>query len=305
MQVHVRHSIFEPHALARAIADLYGFPGTVRARLWRRRLADVYLIYLSSTTYILKVYHHGWRTKPEVDAEIKFSLHLKERDVSVAAAARPDVGVLDAPEGERFCVLYDYVLGQSLYQKPTEKNAQQYGELIAKLHDALDDFADTRRPAWDENSLLHHPLGIIRPFLKKKDREFLEKSVDLLTTRLEGLPEGFCHGDIDPGNVLFDDKGRCKIYDFDFCGFGPRAYDLATFLYEVEWAQWPERMGHAFLEGYGATDPFFLRRLAPIRGLWFLGLVAAKIDDLGHYELSHYYLDRHLNLLRRLMAETS
>jgi hypothetical protein len=64
-------------------------------------------------------------------------------------------------------------------------------------------------------------------------------------------------------------------------------------------------MGHAFLEGYGAEDAYFLRRLAPVRGVWFLGLVAAKIDDLGHYELSHYYLERHLNLLRRLMAETS
>jgi aminoglycoside phosphotransferase (APT) family kinase protein len=168
---------------------------------------------------------------------------------------------------------------------------------------ALDDYGDARSARWSEENLLRRPLEALAPFIKRQDKSFLEDAADQLSERLNGLPEGFVHGDIDPGNVHYDGRGGCTLFDYDFCGVGPRAYDLAVFLYEAAWTKWPPSIAQAFLEGYGVEDGYFLERLAPIRGIWFLGLLAQNIDDWGHHELGHFFLERHLALIKQLMAD--
>ena len=302
--IEVRHSIFQPESLAKEVARVFGLPGMVRCRLWRRRLSDVYLVHLSRTTYVLKVYRAGWRGRQEVEAELRFAAHLSEKGVPVAGPAHMEVGELPAPEGTRCAALYTYVWGRNLYQAASTENARQLGEITAQMHDALDDFADARCPSWGEDVLLRQPVETLANFVSKQDRTFLEQAADTLAERMQGLPEGFCHGDVDPGNAHYDGRGNCTVFDFDFCGIGPQAYDLASFFYEAHWAQWPQKMALAFLEGYGMDDAYFIDRLCPIRGIWFLGLLARNIDDWGHHELSHSFLDRHMALLRKLMKET-
>jgi thiamine kinase-like enzyme len=43
---------------------------------------------------------------------------------------------------------------------------------------------------------------------------------------MAGLEIGFCHGDFHGGNACQKD-GSFTFYDFDCCGWGYRAYDLA------------------------------------------------------------------------------
>jgi len=300
----VRHSIFEPKALADAVAGHYGLPRPVLCRLWRRRLADVYLIDAAPQRYVLKVYRAGWRPRAQLEVEIRCAFHLKHKGVSVAVPVERGLMEIEAPEGKRYAALLNYVRGDSLYRAPTPENAQRLGRITAEIHAALDDFAEATRPRWDATTLLYDPADALRPFLGRTERDFIENATHTLASRIEGLPIGYCHGDIDPGNVHFDERRQPTVFDFDLCGVGPRAYDLAVFLYECHFARWGPEMGAAFLRGYGLEDRRFIERLAPIRGIWFLALLAQNVNDWGHHELSHYFLDRHLALLHKLMHDS-
>ena len=301
--IRVGHTIFEPKGLADAVAEHYGLSRPVLCRLWRRRLADVYLIDAAPQRFVLKVYRVNWRPKGQLVAEMRCARLLDRRGVAVATPVEGGLMEIDAPEGMRYASLVTYMKGKSLYRAPTPDNARRFGQITADMHRALDDFNDSSRPRWDAVTLLYEPAESLRPYLGRREREFIDQATHALAQRLEGLPVGYCHGDIDPGNVHFDTSGNPGVFDFDFVGIGPRAYDLAAFLYECHWARWGPEMGAAFLQGYGIDDRRFIERLAPIRGIWFLGLLAGNIHDWGHHELSEYFLDKHLALLHKLVHE--
>jgi len=301
----IRHSVFRARALGEVAAREWNLDPPVGCTLWRRHMADVYMLRARGRPFVLKVYHAGWRHKHELSAELRFARYLVDAGVSVAEPFSGKVIDLKAPEGTRHAVLYHHTPGKSLCGQPTEENARRLGRLLAQVHWAAADYADANRPHWDVDALLHEPVYHLAPFLSETDVVFLTDAVKELAKRFEGLPESFWHGDVHPDNVHFDNHGNPTLFDFDFCGVGPLAYDLATLLYEARWAGWGPEIGRRFLEGYGEADPFFVDRLAPARGIWFLGLLARNVDDWGHHELHHYLLDRHVELIRKLIDETA
>ena len=72
---------------------------------------------------------------------------------------------------------------------------------------------------------------------------------------LERIPspkQGFCHGDFHAANAHLTEGNTVTFFDFDCCGFGYRAYDIAIFKWdsrlmgkEKETERW-----EAFLRGY-------------------------------------------------------
>jgi Ser/Thr protein kinase RdoA (MazF antagonist) len=93
---------------------------------------------------------------------------------------------------------------------------------------------------------------------------------------------GLCHGDLHPGNARFADDGRPTLYDFECCGYGWRAYDLAVFLWnsygERRPRRWRESRWNAFLSGYRSIRPLpagidsHLADLMAARQIWLTGL---------------------------------
>ena len=303
--VPVRHTIPAPPALAAIATREWHLPEPVGCTLWRRRLADVYLLRARGDAFVLKLYRAHYRPVEQIEAELQYAKHLFDAGVPVAEPYSGKVVPVEAPEGVRYATLYRSVPGKSLYQAPTEDNARAFGQLAAQVHAAGNDFATEHRPGWDAQVLLTEPLHHLQLFLGEGDLAFVTKAVEALAERLKGLPEGFCHGDIDPGNVHFDEDGTARLFDFDFCGHGPLAYDLAAFHYEAHWAQWDDGMRRAFLEGYGDLDHALIASLAPVRGIWLLGLLACNSDDWGHHEIHDIFAPRHITLLKRLMDETA
>ena len=99
--------------------------------------------------------------------------------------------------------------------------------------------------------------------------------------RLAALPQtpatfGMIHADLHLGNCLFRNRVAIPI-DFDDCGFGWFAYDLAVVLASVE--RWPhyEALRQGLLDGYGPVDLDAVdalidaRRVALVR--WMAGLL--------------------------------
>ena len=75
----------------------------------------------------------------------------------------------------------------------------------------------------------------IRPFLthRPEDLRFIEIFKEELLDVLLNIPRdeldyGFCHGDFHGLNAHKNNKG-ITFFDFDCCGFGWRAYDIAVF----------------------------------------------------------------------------
>src|SRR5262249_23657795 len=121
----------------------------------------------------------------------------------------------------------------------TESLARAYGRAVAALHAATDDFSSThQRFALDLDFLLAKPLDVVQPYLAHRpvDWRSLRALAPAVTERLaslqaRGLDRGVCHGDAQGGNAHITPDGTITFFDFDVCGSGWRAYDVAVFFW--------------------------------------------------------------------------
>jgi Ser/Thr protein kinase RdoA (MazF antagonist) len=222
---------------------------------------DTYLVNTAGATrYVLRVYRAGWRTLENILFELDALLHLNRCGVPVSIPIPLRNGEysysLQAPEGKRYVVLFTYANGQE--PRYTERaEAIQYGRSVARIHEASNSFKSVHsRFSIDIEHLLFSSLKTIEPYLASRspDLEYLARLTDRLIGYLDALPlsgldNGFCHGDLHGANANVDDGGIMTFYDFDCCGTGWRAYDIAVFkwssiLHGTEKDAWP-----AYLEG--------------------------------------------------------
>jgi Ser/Thr protein kinase RdoA (MazF antagonist) len=174
--------------------------------------------------------------------------------------------------------------------------AELYGGAVATVHWASDDFKGRPlRPALDLAELLERPLHRLTSTIvhRPEDVAYLNGLGDSLRHRIEGvagLDIGFCHGDFHGRNAC-EKNGAFTFYDFDCCGWGYRAYDLAVF----PWAfvirnNTTERivaMARAFLKGYARrrtldpTDVDVIPAFVAIRQIWLVGLHIGLGDRFG------------------------
>ena len=93
------------------------------------------------------------------------------------------------------------------------------------------------------------------------------------------------------------------MFDFDHCGYGWRAYDIAVFLGSM-----PLEIGAAFLEGYqslrrlSAAEIAAIPTFVKIRLIWDTGDVLAMVPLWGAGWVNDWHWDGLIGKLRRLMA---
>jgi Ser/Thr protein kinase RdoA (MazF antagonist) len=87
-----------------------------------------------------------------------------------------------------------------------------------------------------------------------------ERAVEL---EVSSFRSGFCHGDLNFSNALREADGEIALYDFEACGYGLLAYDLAVFRWTQQAVGAPEQAWREFVDGYRALCelPDWLRRL--------------------------------------------
>jgi Ser/Thr protein kinase RdoA (MazF antagonist) len=117
--------------------------------------------------------------------------------------------------------------------------------------------------------MLRRPLAIVgAQFDRKEDRDDLTRIGGRLMTALSSAPLtfGFAHGDLNSSNILFRDGGETVI-DFDCCGLGYRAYDIAAFARGVTLTRMPGPEASALisaqLAGYVEVSPILPRMRPP------------------------------------------
>ncbi|MFH7024368.1 MAG: phosphotransferase [Heteroscytonema crispum UTEX LB 1556] len=92
---------------------------------------------------------------------------------------------------------------------------------------------------------------------RKTDIEYLQKQVEKVKKQLEefslslSVPfYGICVGDVHSGNAHFTKNNEPTLFDFDQCGYGWRAFDIAKFLHVAIRQKINVAVINSFIEGY-------------------------------------------------------
>jgi Ser/Thr protein kinase RdoA (MazF antagonist) len=322
----VVHSLLFPVALADLVSAEYGLD-EVCCRLIKATIRDVYRVDARQGPSILAVYRHG-RRAAEIEAELDVLDFLAARGPDAGVVVAPSIRTmrgarllsLAAPEGPRVAVLFQFAEGATPDRALEPEVAHRCGQMVALLHGLTDGWLATMpsasaRTPLDAALLLDRSLEQIGGFLGQRpaDLAAVRQAAALLRRRLLTLPRdppgyGLIHGDVIPSNVLVAPGGTLTLLDFDFCGPGWRAFDVATFLHVVGERRLPEAAGPAFLAGYESVRPLadWEREAIPlfvsVRDVFRLGNWGWRLAEWGTSALPDEALVRHLAAIRGSLA---
>lgn len=311
------YSTLSSEALRVQVLPQFGLGGVQNIHFWHRGLSDVYLVRAHSEEFILRISHHHWRSRGEVYFELEYLEFLQRCGLPVSAPIPTQTGSLavdlDAPEGKRYAALFRRAPGDVLMGDLDQEHGKILGQTLAHMHQASHEFRSTHyRPPLNADLLLHRPLAAIEPFLsdRPEDREFLEETVAAVETTLASLSERIpmrvvCWGDPHSGNVHFLDR-KPTLFDFDQCGYGLRAFDLAKFLQVSLQAGLNRRNRDAFLDGYRQIvtltpeEEEALQRLTQAAHIWSwaIGITIGMMHDYSR--LTPRYFTQRIQQLKRL-----
>lgn len=308
------YSTLSPAAVISAVASAYSLGEIRRCEFLARGLNDSFTVKTLDRAYVFRIYRQGWRSASEIQYELELLVHLDRKGVGVSTpVARKDGSLVDSiaqPEGQRYGVLFTFAEGGQT-GAVSEAHARLFGLATAALHAASDDFVSGHsRFKIDLPHLLDQPLTTILPFLahRPSDQEYLRELAAKIRKRIEsdqgGLDLGFCHGDLHGSNAAFKDE-RVTMFDFDCCGVGWRAYDVAVFRWIMD-IRGNNTAWKPFIDSYQERRPLAPADLAVVpffvaaRHIWLLGLHTAVAPFIGSSSLGDQYWDYWLKLVRDL-----
>jgi Ser/Thr protein kinase RdoA (MazF antagonist) len=270
ISVKAAHALLDPTDLGRAIGGHFVLAPIDRVALHRSFINDTYRIEAGGRLFYLRVYQAGWRDAREAVAEMAIIETLASAGAAVArpVARRDGNGfVLAIRTGDlvRPAVLFEEAPGDDLHFGGADgpANAARYGSASAALHNAADSMAPhPDRPVFDCATMIETPCAIIAQAME--DRGALDRIGDRLLARIgsdAGLSLGFAHGDLNSSNIHFTDGGAMVI-DFDCCGWGWRANDIAAFARGVTLGRMPGEEASALIRAYLAGYEV-VRAIAP------------------------------------------
>jgi Ser/Thr protein kinase RdoA (MazF antagonist) len=280
---------------------------------------DTYLVKTPRSVRVARVYRTCSRSVDEIQYELDLLLHLEARGVPVAPPIPSRSGLLveglEAPEGTRHLVLFEYAEGQPISWQ-NARHSYLAGRLAALIHAAADSFAPAQnRPPLDLDHLVDESLAVVLPFLAERpeQRRHVEQFAARLRARAAaaispGLDWGVCHGDLGAANIHVASDGRATVFDFDLCGPGWRTWDLVA-AYAVSLNESDRCIWVSFLRGYcetrslGDADVAAVPVFHGINRLWSLGMRARNAPYRGSWPLEDRPLDSYLDSLRRWEAE--
>ena len=123
--------------LALFLQEKYSLPKNTKCKLIRAGLNDTYLITNKLKRFVFRVYSLNWRTRTEIEEEVKLLLKLQQNNIPVSYPLVDKesnfIQVLNAPEGARYAVLFTYAKGEKLHDYSVDTHFQ-IGVLMSRLH---------------------------------------------------------------------------------------------------------------------------------------------------------------------------
>lgn len=200
----------------------------------------------SKKNYLLRLHRNSYHTRTAILEELKWLARLsKTSDIPAQKPLASKEGKLIEShfvEGvkPRFCDILEWQPGRMKFQTISNNNFFNLGILIAKLHINTRDIKVHHRNYWTPEGLIgpKAKLGSILALKSviPKDYPDLEKCRKMVLVKINQYQKrnlkkmGLIHADLHFGNLLWN-KGVITPIDFDDCGFGFYAYDIAVTLY--------------------------------------------------------------------------
>jgi len=307
LEVSVIKSLVDPQTIKNYAEKNYSFEGPIKSSILSLGVNDMYLIETAGGKYVLRLSRaekYTSLTPAEFLFELNWLEYLNQHQVPVSYPIRRQdktlCGLIQAPEGLRYATLFSYGAGT------TEMNVEQaliFGKALAQLHMVSDSFEEVMNSVdLDIDHLIYQPAQRIKDFLQVAQPEkcvHLDELVeqlaqDISTMEITKGGIGIIAGDVHGQNQHFTADNQLTMFDFEFCAYGYRLYDLATF-------KWNRGARHAdlwgaFLAGYQSERVLTEAEISAIdifvkaRNLWWMGALI-ELKEYQH-KLDHKFWER-------------
>lgn len=319
-QIAVTRSIVEAKALSEVLARDYDLDAPISCQLISKMLRtqdnEHYLVMTANQKYVARVYQlgsHLQRKESDYLFELEWLAYLSDSGMPVSyPLPRRDGGCLGhviAPEGKRYYALFSFAEGKPMVAVD-EEQLYTLGGYMARIHLISNDFTSRQhRHQMDLPFLVDRPIERLKAFWADKR----EEKLDILITSAEDAKDqiisllrneeittdswGPIGGDFHPYNTRFTLGGDPGFFNFDLCGFGWRAYDLAVFILNAKLMKQSNDLTEAFFAGYYSQRPLSRNEhaaIAPfltIRRVWLTGTFSTVEGIAGYTFIAPAQLD--------------
>lgn len=304
-------STLSPTHLSLFLREKYDLREQVTCQLIKAGVNHTYLVNDGADKFVFRVYSLNWRTKLEIEEELNWLQLLKQKNISVSYPIRDKsenfIQTLNAPEGERFSVLFSYAKGEKLHNS-SEATHFQIGIVMAQLHELANN-RSLQRTTYTPQILLVDSLEQLKPFLPETtaEMEFMKSTQTYLLKEFEKIDtdkirKGIVHLDIWFDNLNISPENEITLFDFDFCGNGWLCLDIAYYVMQLHHLERDEKECQsklqAFLNGYESITKISAeeKRILPMLGVslyfFYLGVQCQRFENWSNTFLNETYLKR-------------
>ncbi|MCA9872552.1 MAG: phosphotransferase [Anaerolineales bacterium] len=312
-QIRVVRSFVAGSALAEIINQEYDLEDALSCKLFSKMLRtqdnDHYKVVAGGQKYVARVYQlgdHLRRQQSDYEYELDWLNFLKEQGLPVSYPLRRKdgrfLGNLEAPEGRRYYAVFSFAHGAPM-DINSEEQLFTLGAYMAKIHVISNEYqAPYERQKMDLDFLVDRPIARIKRAWGN-DPDHMD-DLDLLITSAEEAkqevleiinnpehtPDGWgpIGGDFHSTNAFFTNDMSPTFFNFDLCGPGWRAYDIAAFLQNTDLINRSESQAEAFFAGYYSERPLSnnehaaISPLLTIRRIWLTGTFTRDDIPVGY-----------------------
>ena len=272
----------------------------------------------SGAKYALRININSTRTVENMKGEIEWVRHLNRTSgihTPTPIATVKDnyiVSALHADSGQTlYGVMYSWLEGEELGDEPTLSQLHEVGRAIATLHQESTDFAlsaDAALPTfndffWGTEDFLFSDKSV----LSDTDRALIQQAHDLIMQFTNDLYQNskvhIIHADMHGWNLMWNED-QLSVFDFDDCGYGVEAQDLAVTLYYLDTPEQDE----ALLNGYKSIRPLptysanAMKALLLQRRLLLLNYLF-ETKNQEHKEMLPAYLEKSLERVSTFLTD--
>lgn len=291
-------TLVDPLVIQEYVQENFAFTELINTEILRVGLNDIYLVQVGSEKYVLKL-SRADKNLTLTDSSFLFELtwleFLNNHQVPVSFPIRRMdnqlFGIIEASEGARYATLFSYAEGTT---DINEEQAFILGRSLAQLHVVSDDFkTDLERDLLDIDQLIDQPLTQIKMTVDNswdKELKILDQLTDKLRQQISKVDRtketyGVIAGDMHGYNQHFTKDNQLTMFDFEFCAYGYKIYDIATF----RWSRGSDNteLWNAFLNGYQSVRKLNESEMEAIevfvqaRNLWVIAYLL-KISECQH-----------------------